>query len=75
MYIIFGEDLEFMVKMEWQYIIIDVHDIICTNNSDYGFLFANIDNGQVYNNKASQSGNQNEKDSNCRNVTLKNNQW
>lgn len=54
---------------------IDVHNITCTNNSDYGFLFANIDNGVVYHNIATKSGNANEKDSNCHNVTFKDNQW
>ena len=53
---------------------IDVHDITSYNNSDYGFLFANIDNGQVYNNVA-KNNKVNEKDSDCHNVTFKGNSW
>lgn len=54
---------------------INVHNNVCMNNGDYGFLFANIENGFVEDNKAQDNTAGNEHTGHTENVTFSNNNW
>ena len=53
---------------------INVYNMTAYNNSDDGFMFFNIINGEIYNNVA-YDNEKNEADGNCKNCTFKNNKW